>query len=405
MSTPQPILASSTDVLDAALERSVEALVECAIPAVVDGRHAVTWGTWVLSSEGEAVSVTGGRSDLYSGDSGIAYALRRLGSGLGRPELGSLADVAVASVVRRSDLASEGWLSGTAGPAAFTTLGWTPPPAPSVEATDLTSGVAGLLLALVRRGATAAEAGAFVAELRRRATRTSWGSAWTDPTEHGDAARPLCGLAHGASGIVWVLVEAANAWPQLADDALALADDGLRWESSWADPLHGGWPDLRGEEVTWPALWCHGSAGAGAVRLRLLELLDAGLPSPWPRETLVAEAEAAVQACGAAVTTALDGLAAGVAPHGGLTICHGLGGPLLLLAEASRVLRVLSHADFAREATVAMLSAFADDPTSWPSGFRGADGDLGLLSGLAGTALLLGALTRPERFPRAALLG
>jgi lantibiotic modifying enzyme len=404
MSMPQPV-DPSADALGTALERSVDALVECAIPAVVDGRHAVTWGTWVLSAEGEAVSVTGGRSDLYSGDSGIAYALRRLGAGLDRPELASLADVSVASVVRRSDLTSDGWLSGTAGPAAFTDLGWTPSAASSVAATDLTSGVAGILLALVRRGATAAEASAFVAELRRRATPTAWGSAWTDPTETGDAARPLCGLAHGASGIVWSLVEAANAWPQLAEDALALADEGLRWEATWADPTRGGWPDLRAEAVTWPALWCHGAAGGGAVRLRLLELLDGGLASPWPRETLLAEAEAAIQACGAAVSAALDGLAAGVVPHAGLTICHGLGGPLLLLAEASRVLGVPAHADFAREATVAVLSAFADDPASWPSGFRGADGDLGLLSGLAGTALLLAALTRPERFPRMALLG
>ncbi len=403
MNAPQPAPETAVETLESALERSVDALVDCAIPAVVEGRRDVTWGTWVLSAEGEAVAVTGGRSDLYAGDSGIAYALTRLGTGLERPDLEALAERAIASVAARSDLRSEGWLSGTAGPAAFSSASWSPSAAPSVAATDLTSGVAGHLLTLARRRASAEDARPFVGELRRRATRAAWGVAWTDPTETGDAARPLCGLAHGASGIVLALAEAANAWPQLAADALALADEGLRWEAAWADPLRGGWPDLR-DGVTWPALWCHGAAGGGAVRLRLVELIDAGLASPWPRETVVAEAEAAVQACGAAVSSALDGLAAGSAPRAGLTICHGLGGPLLLLAEASRVLGATEHLDFAREAAAAFVIAFADDPTSWPSGFRGADGDLGLLSGVAGTALVLGALTRPELFPRAALL-
>ena len=404
---PVDIAPAVEQVLELALSRSIDALVDCAIEAPGPDGAELTWGSWLLSAEGEAVSMTGGRSDLYAGDAGVAHTLRRLADGLGRADLGLLADRADATLRRRSDLRTVGWLSGTAGLASVAgSPDWSAGDAASLDATDLTGGVAGVLLTLARRGATTAEARPFVRELGRRATRAAWGAAWTDPTETGDAARPLCGLAHGASGIVWALAEAARTWPELADEALALADDGLRWESAWFDPIRGGWPDLR-DGVTWPALWCHGAAGGGAVRLRLLELLDAGMPSPWPRDTLLAEAEVAVQACGSAVAQALDGLAAGVVPHAGLTICHGLGGPLLLLVEASRVLGAgaESHLEFAREATVRVLDAFDDDPTLWPSGFRGADGDLGLLSGVAGTALVLGASTRPEAFPGTALLG
>lgn len=380
---------SVDDVLDDAVDRCVDALTGCA----VDLGDEVTWPTWDLDDQGRAAAVVGGRSDLYSGDAGIAHALARLGRLPGREHLTTLAERAVATLARRAPTASAGWLSGEAGVAGVLG-GWRDGIPETTAATDLTGGLAGILLTVARTGAPLEVARPLVARLRDRAVVTAWGSAWPDPTEAGDAARPLCGLAHGASGIVWPLAEAALAWPQLADEALSLADAGMRWESTWFDPIHGGWPDLR-DDVVWPALWCHGAAGGGAVRLRLLELADAGLATPWPVETCRAEAEAAVQACGAAVVAAAEAVFERSVPVGGLTLCHGLGGPLAVLAEASRVLDEPCHRAVARDAAVALVSALPDDAGSWPSGFKEADGDLALLTGVAGTALVLANLRDP----------
>lgn len=378
--------------LEAALEGCVAALLDTA----VRWEDGLTWPTWGLGADGTAESVSCARPDLYSGDSGIAYALDRLAAGLGRPELAQSAAAARRSMAAGPRIAP-GWIMGSDGVADEP---W--PEASSIAATDLTSGVAAALLLTVRRGGTASECRPFVEELGRRAVQTSWGLAWPDPTETGDAARPLCGLAHGASGIVLALVEAAR-HSELADQALTLADAGLRWESTWFDSIHGGWPDLR-EGVAWPALWCHGAAGGGLVRFRLLELGRAGLATPWPELTITAEAEVAVQACGIAVEEALAQAEHGLVAHGGLTLCHGLGGPLLTLAKASRFFEVGEHLDLARRACAELIGVLAEHPADWPSGYRGADGDLGLMTGVAGTALVLAALVCPEAFDDVGLL-
>lgn len=385
-------------VLDDAVDRCAEALAGCAIVSGDD----VTWPAWDLDAEGHAHRVVAGQSDLYSGDAGVAHALARLGTALRRDDLVELAERSRATLGRRPGTGSTGWLSGEAGVSQVRGA-WTSGVPDTAVATDLTAGVAGILLVAARTGATAAQAAPLVARLRERAVVTAWGSAWPDPTESGDAARPLCGLAHGASGMVLALAEAAAAWPELADEALSLADAGLRWESTWSDPIHGGWPDLR-DGVTWPALWCHGSAGAGAVRLRLLDLAADGLGSPWPVETVRCEAEVAVQTCGAFVAAAVEDAYEHRLPAAGLTLCHGLGGPLSVLAEAARVLGEPHHRDVARQAAATLVSALPEDPTTWPSGFKEADGDLGLLTGVAGTALVLAHLREPEALPSPALL-
>lgn len=386
-------------VVGEAVERCADALTGCAI---VEGDD-VTWPAWDMDSEGRAHRVVAGRSDLYSGDAGVAHALARLAVALGRDDLGVLAGRAAASLARRSSSGSVGWLSGEAG-VAQVRGGWECGVPAGAPATDLTAGLAGVLLVAARTGAPTSEARPLVARIRERATTTAWGSAWTDPTETGDAARPLCGLAHGASGIVLALVEAAAAWPDVADEALTVADAGLRWESTWWDPVLGGWPDLR-DGIAWPALWCHGSAGAGAVRLRLLELAAAGLEAPWPVETVRCEAEVAVQRCGAFVAEAVDAVVRdGALPSAGLSLCHGLGGPMSVLADAGRVLGEPHHVDTARRAAATLVSALPHDPTEWPSGFKEADGDLALLTGVAGTALVLAQVLDPWALPSAALL-
>lgn len=393
-----PTPRSVDEVLSGAVDRCVDALTGCVI---ADGED-VTWPSWDLDAQGRARGVVAGRSDLYCGDAGIAHALVRLGKVLDRPDLTTLAETATATLGRRASSGSVGWLSGDAGVAQVRGT-WQRGIPDSAQATDLTAGLAGILLSAARTHAPSTVAKSLVSQLRDRAVITAWGSAWPDPTESGDAARPLCGLAHGASGIAWALVEAAVVWPEVADEALTLADAGLRWEATWFDPIHGGWPDLR-EGVAWPALWCHGAAGAGAVRLRLVELAAAGLSTPWPAETVLAEAEVAVQACGSAVVSAAEEVLERPVPVGALTLCHGLGGPLAVLAQAARVLGEPRHVGVAREAAVAFVSALPEDAAAWPSGFKEADGDLGLMTGVAGTALVLASLRDPLDVPSPLLL-
>lgn len=401
MTAALPDAGSPRAVLLDAAHRCVDLLLDSTV--VAGGQ--LTWPTWEIAENGTAARCRGGRSLVYDGDAGIAWALGHLGRATERDEAAAVAALGARSALGRP-LPAGGWLSGRPGVLALVAdlpesmhdmLGPAPADdARSTAATDLTGGIAGALLARTRLGGAAAPTG-LVRELRQRSREELWGRSWPDPEADGDEARPLCGLAHGASGIVWALAEAAARWPGLAVEALALADQGLAWESTWLDPARGGWPDLRTGEITWPARWCHGSAGAGAVRARLLQLADEGLTTPWPQQLVRSELEVAVQSCGAEVA----GFVADVREHGvaalgaGLTICHGLGGPVGLLDLATDVLGEPRHRELAVEAATVFLEAAGADPGTWPSGVRGADGDLGLLNGMAGTALLLARLALP----------
>ncbi|PVG83312.1 hypothetical protein DDE18_08430 [Nocardioides gansuensis] len=401
MTAAMPEPGSPRAVLLEAAHRCVDLLLDSTVVA----GDQLTWPTWEVAEDGTAARCRGGRSLAYDGDAGIAWALGHLGSATERDEAAAVAALGARSALGRR-LPAGGWLSGRPGVLALVadlpeSLQHMVGPAVvddvrSVAATDLTGGVAGALLARTRTGGGPAPLG-LVRELRQRSREELWGRSWPDPEADGDEARPLCGLAHGASGIVWALAEAAARWPELSAEALALADEGLAWESTWLDPARGGWPDLRAGETTWPARWCHGSAGAGAVRARLLQLAAQGLTTPWPQELVRSDLEVAVQSCGAEVA----GFVADVREHdaaalgAGLTICHGLGGPVGLLDLAADVLDEPRHRDLAVEAATVFLDAAGTDPGAWPSGVRGADGDLGLLNGVAGTALLLARLALP----------
>lgn len=390
----------------AAAHQCVDALVRTAI---LDDTGAPTWPAWELGPDGRPFAVVAGQRSLYDGDAGVAWAMTHLGVALDRPDAQELGTSAARGLLAARPAEADspaGLLVGEAGvdllarPGGAVTAGWS-------DGSDLTDGLAGILLALARARRHRAHAAGIVAELGHRSREEAWGRSWPDARLSGDAARPLCGLAHGASGVAWALAEAAAVWPELAPQALGLAHDALSWEASWSDPARGGWPDLREGDVTWPDLWCHGAAGAGAVRLRLLELARAGLELPWSLDTTRAEAEMAVQRCGRAMTEAAE-LAAS---HGagalvaGWTLCHGAGGPAAVVALASDVFGEVEHRELALGAAAAYVDAAGDAPEGWPCGLRGADGDISLVNGVAGTAMLLADLAVPGSVPPLALLG
>ncbi len=391
-------------VLDAA-HRCVDLLVRT---AVID-RAGPTWPAWELGADGRALGVVAGRRSLYDGDAGVVWALTHLGTALHRPDASELAAAGARTLLqaRPTDLdAPAGLLVGEAGVDLLARAGDRVQPGWS-EGSDLTDGLAGILLSLARARRHESHAASIVAELRHRSREEGWGRSWPDPRLPGESGRPLCGLAHGASGIAWALAEAAVVWPRVAPAALELAGEALAWEASWAEPARGGWPDLREGDVTWPDLWCHGAAGAGAVRLRLLELAAAGLDVPWSLDTTRAEAEMAVQRCGAAMHEATErALTHGAdAVAGGWTLCHGVGGPAGVVALAADVFGVPEHRQGAVAAAAAQFRVAPTDPEEWPSGLQGADGDVSLATGVAGTAMLLADLAQPGTVPSLVLLG
>lgn len=388
------------------LRGAVAACVDLLQATVIEDGDQVTWPTWHPAADGTPERCTGGRSSFYDGDAGIAWALRRLGAALHRADVVELAARAGRAVTRRAPLPDPGLLSGTAGVELVRPSGSRRSSAGAagdageqlagrLPSSDLTSGLAGVLLALTRAPhADPAVAARLVDALWRRSERQLWGRGWPDPTQHGSGARPLCGMAHGAGGIAWALAETAWRWPQLAESALPLAHDALRFEASWSDPMHGGWPDLRGPEPVWAARWCHGAAGAAVIRLRLLELAAQGLRAPWSEESIRVEAEVAIQACGAEVWCEREAwVAYGADALGqGWTLCHGVGGPVGTLDLAARVLQEPAHRVLALDTAAAFLDLAGDDPGQWPCGLAAADGDLALFNGVAGTAVLLADL-------------
>lgn len=351
--------------VERALARCVDALQTCAVPQ----GNQCGWGTWELDQRGEPLALSAGRSALYDGNAGIAWALRTLGRDVGRAAGATEGAPGLLGGSTGVDLAAARTCSAPVGGRGF----------------DLGGGLAGDLLALVRTGSR--EVAAVVDALVDGARRDGEGACW--PEEEA-----LCGLAHGVSGVVLALAEAAAAVPEVAGRALPLVAAGLRWEAAWFDPVTGGWPDLRGDgPPTYPVMWCHGAAGIAAVRLRLLQL---GLALDYPAEAIAAEAHAGVLACGRELTrlAALARSGGLAAVPGGLTLCHGAGGPLDVLVLAAEVFGEPAHLEAARRIASDLLATAPEDPLDWPGGVR-ADGCLGLFVGTAGTALLLARLLDP----------
>ena len=63
------------------------------------------------------------------------------------------------------------------------------------------------------------------------------------------------------------------------------------------------------------------------------------------------------------------------------------------------------HRQLALDAAATWVAAAGDAPEGWPCGLRGADGDVSLLNGVAGTAVLLADLALPGVVPSLVLLG
>jgi lantibiotic biosynthesis protein len=398
--------------------------------AISDGDRA-TWLAPVIEVDGDRRHVTlqTGDPTLYQGSAGIAWACAEAGAVLGRDDLARLGVAgARASVARAGDDLGSGLYDGSTGVGLVAlTVGLRAGDADLAEAgrallgraarspasgPDLIHGGAGVLAGLLAadridggRGWLRA-AGRIGAALLEDAERRDWGWGWPLP---GMDEPALCGLAHGTSGIAWALGELEAASDPTtggrggrevgADGGAVGIPDGvangiagaLRFERSWFDHRTNTWPDLRagltpaGEPPPRPTIWCHGAPGIGLARLRL----NALRPDP----TLVAEAAAALQSSVSAAEG--DGDAAGLAF--GLTVCHGVGGTLELLVSAAEALDEVEHLEAAGWLLDRAVDRLGPDVERWPSGVDGSPSVPGLMTGLAGTMLVLLRLAHPGR--------
>ena len=404
-------------------------------PQLADRSDATTAG------EGAAVSTMGrtGATCLYDGSAGIGWALAVVGVQRGDEQLRRLAVAAVRhALANTSAEGPAGLYDGAAGVglAAIAVGGLvasTPLRAAGVEllraagastpaSDDLVDGSAGIALACLRGAELTGQTDLLSAArhhadaLLTRADRHPWGWSWAAPDGPG-----LCGLAHGAAGGAWALGEVAAALQRAGDPVpvpraggepptgepaadhrptagpdhataarlRAASDAARRYERSWFDPGTNTWPDLRadvaapGGTAPRPSLWCHGGVGIALSRL--------ALHRSDPRPALAGEAVAArVAAC----RDAVEQVRGGVLPSG-LTVCHGLGGTLALLVTTAEQLGVPEDLDTARSLLAEALLHLGGDPARWPGGLLGEPGP-GLMTGLAGTMLVLAALDDPR---------
>jgi lantibiotic biosynthesis protein len=408
------LTATDTARLRAAADRAADVLVANAITA--DGRSTWLAATVDWVDDGLGVVHRTGDASLYDGTAGIAIAGWSVAAALGRDDLAEVAvGAARHAMSARGRLGGIGLFDGLAGVGlaavevgssagdeplrrdGLDLLGVVAEAVPS--GVDLISGSAGVILALL---AAARRTGSdrWLAPAARHAEHLlataeqyapDWG--WRVPAAEGPM---YCGLAHGAAGIAWALGELAAV---VDDDRLLEAvDRARRYERSWFQPVHNSWPDLRpetsppGSPAVCPALWCHGATGIGLSRMALFGLDE--------HPSLAAEAAAALQSVTAAASQSLQGY-----PEEGLTVCHGLGGTLLLLLAAHQVLGESEHLAASRWVAERALDRLGDQPAAWPSGVRGGGFSPGLMTGLAGTAYVLARVADPTGTDALRILG
>ncbi len=312
-----------------------------------------SWTT--IKLEGDSIAW---RTDetLYGGVTGIALFFLELAHATGDARYRTAAERALRGVIAHSDRtppASAAFYTGRLGVCyallrfdVEAALRLARPCVPLLEdkrrIDDLLSGTAGSMLALAHLYAASSAAwlldaiAVCASRLIARAQLGKRGVYW-DRSEQNVGG--LCGFSHGAAGIGFALRETAR----------LLGSEGLRWlageafayEATRFDAARENWPDLRsafygpedprvrreayrrGQHALFTTgydmnAWCHGAVGVGFSRLRAIELGE----EQWQADAAVAVRRAA----GATVEKAMR------AP----TLCHGVAGNLVLLAQAGK---------------------------------------------------------------------
>ncbi len=205
----------------------------------------------------------------------------------------------------------------------------------------------------------------------------------------GVGSTPLCGFAHGASGMGLALIEAGVQFGR--DDFVAGGLAAFRYEDGLFDEARANWPDLRAVRGdpsssgrSFMVAWCHGAAGIGLARLRALRLLPA-----WRSELEPGVHRALRTTAAALAATPLD---ADASP------CHGRSGLAETLLYATDVLGDRSFASTGVSQSRAAAAKHID-PANWPCGVASGVNNPSLMLGFAGVGYSLLRADRPAATP------
>ena len=302
---------------------------------------------------------------LYSGTTGVAWALIRVGELLGASEWQDR---------------GLGILDSLAAP-------------PADAAIDLMSGYAGAIPVLI--------------ELSRRYDRPAWldlAARWGDRLEQlalkspegwswktiepppGTAGRNLTGFSHGAAGIGWAFYElfGATGEPRFR----CAAEEAFRYERTHYSPEHENWPDFRDylrppggpPGPVFGTAWCHGAPGIALSRLGAWRLAGG--------DEIRREAEIAVR-------TTRQAVDAPEAVRSGFSLCHGCAGNADILLEAARALEAPDLRASAERIGQAGIEHFEAQRLPWPCGLHGAGETKNLMLGTAGIGYFYLRLANP----------
>lgn len=293
------------------------------------------------------------RIGFYSGISGIAYALARIGSLLGHEKLiaRSLTEMATLREV-----------------------------APDIDLIDVIGGSAGAIPALIALGQrfgradfieTAASHGDH---LLKTAMKGDGGWSWDTMQIAGQ--KNLTGHSHGVAGVVTALLELHRATGETRyKDG---AQHGLRYERGLFNPAYSNWPDLRvmnpnaaEQPPVYNMAWCHGAPGIGLSRLRNYQLIEGDAE-------ILSEINAAIQTTAAALSPPWrPGM-------GNYSLCHGAAGNAELLLTAARQLNRPDLRQIAEKVGWEGYQCYAQPEIPWPCGVSGAGETPNLMLGTAG---------------------
>ncbi|MEZ4676802.1 MAG: type 2 lanthipeptide synthetase LanM [Caldilineaceae bacterium] len=300
----------------------------------------------------------------FSGWGGIIYTLAHLGACWQRPDLWQKAEHFVA--IAASHVAQDEQFDVIGGAAGCI-------------------GAAAALYACTKDNATLALIDRCAAHLAAHAHAMETGVGWVVPNMGGN---PLAGFSHGASGIAWALLQAADLCAN--EEYRALAQQALDYEQSLYVPTAENWRDLRDEggsatsddATKFMHAWCHGAPGIGLSRLAMLAHSD--------------DPQLAVDLAAALRSTEREGFGRG---H---CLCHGDLGNLDLFVSAAHKQNNQPLLQKASELTQGILADHA--ARGWLCGVPGGVETPGLMVGLAGIGYEFLRLAAPDLVPSVLLM-
>jgi lantibiotic modifying enzyme len=353
-------------------------------------------------------TVTALGPDLYAGTAGVALFLAELFARTGLEEARVTAHGAIRHALWSFDLSRDrlpiGFYSGLVGIAysaarvgnltdnhqltdeGLRRAGQAISSQAGADLLDVMTGIAGAIAPLLQLANLpggdhlAAPAVVLADQLAAAATKSDGVWSWESDRACGEGVgvTPLCGMAHGASGMGLALIEAGTRFQRrdLIEGGLAA----FAYEDRLYDREHENWPDLRelrpGVDAS-PALrrtpfmvaWCHGAAGIGLARLRASRLL------PSQRDDLRCGVERAVDASLRHLGT--------VGTNADASPCHGRAGAAETLLYTAEVLGDHTYDEQVVGMWIEVLRAREPD-APWPCGVASGRNNPSLMLGHAG---------------------